>query len=74
MQGGDDGVIVDADVDVATLVHHCCCQYEMSERRLKVRDLEEQGPDWGFEVRGGERRGLGDEVLEIIGVALGDRK
>jgi hypothetical protein len=39
-----------------------------------VRDLEEQGPDWGFEVRGGGRRGLGDEVLEIIGVALGDRK
>jgi hypothetical protein len=34
--------------------------------------LEEKRPDWGFEIRRGGRRGLGDEVLEIVGVALGD--
>ena len=39
-----------------------------------MRDLEEERPDWVFEIRGGGRRGLRDEVLEITGVALGDRK
>jgi hypothetical protein len=37
-----------------------------------VRNLEEQGPDWGTEIRRGGRRELEDEVLEIVGVALGD--
>ena len=39
-----------------------------------MRNLEEQGPDWGTEIRRGGRRELGDEVLEIVGVALRDRE
>jgi hypothetical protein len=34
--------------------------------------LEKEGPDRGFEIYRGGRRDMGDEVLEIVGVALGD--
>jgi hypothetical protein len=39
-----------------------------------VRDLEEKEPDWGSEISRGGRKDLGDEVLEIVGVALRDRE
>ena len=72
MQGTDNGAVVHADVDVVRLVHHCSGENQVAERGLEVRYLEEKAPDWGFEICGGGRGVLGDEVLEVIGVALGD--
>lgn len=50
MEGGDDGAVVYADVDAVGLVHHCSCEDEMSKGGLEVGYLEEEGPDWGFEI------------------------
>ena len=52
MQGGDYGAVVETDVDGVGLVHHCCCEDKVPEGGFDVADLEEEGPDWGFEVWG----------------------
>jgi hypothetical protein len=38
VQGRDEGAVVSADVDVARLVHRCCCEDEVTEGGLEVRD------------------------------------
>jgi hypothetical protein len=72
VERGDYSAVVYADVDVAKLVHHCCCEDEVPEGGLDMTDLQEERPDWGFEIwrfRGGVQ---GNQVLEVVSVSLGD--